>query len=477
MNKLVNRLVTGALILSALSYLAAAAPHSDSRQYPDLDRRPPIQEATALGSPIVQTAIRALSDRTPGLVIDLDSDWQVPEHVFSTEQFLSEPRDEAQAQELLKSDTQLQESPAAQAIATTERFLNDNPEIFGLGGGALAGAKLVRDHLTPHTGMRTLVWMQELEGIPIFERLLVSHVTAEGALVSLSTRFLPNVAGASRLDQVSRTRLTLEPPVTGADAVMAAAASLGIPLDQGELRLINDPALPPDSPQQFAQSGQIGEASASLIWLPLRRDDLRLCWQVHLLHSPTSESYQIIIDAEDPDEAKEPWIRRSLVAHISNATYRVFSSDSPKPMSPGYSSPTSTEPVQVPTTDITLQALSVQASPNGWIDDGETRTIGNNVDAHTDLNEQNIDYNAATPPGDLRAQSLTRTFTYYSINLASDPSTYRAGSVVNAFYWCNWMHDRLYGLGFTETAGNFQQNNFGRGGVQRCPISGDTRSR
>src|SRR6266545_184881 len=44
-------------------------------------------------------------------------------------------------------------------------------------------------------------------------------------------------------------------------------------------------------------------------------------------------------------------------------------------------------------------------------------------------------------------------------------SVNQKAAVVNAFYWCNWMHDRLYGLGFTEAAGNFQQDNFGRGGT------------
>ena len=37
--------------------------------------------------------------------------------------------------------------------------------------------------------------------------------------------------------------------------------------------------------------------------------------------------------------------------------------------------------------------------------------------------------------------------------------------MTNLFYFCNIMHDFVYGLGFTESAGNFQTNNFGRGGT------------
>ena len=41
------------------------------------------------------------------------------------------------------------------------------------------------------------------------------------------------------------------------------------------------------------------------------------------------------------------------------------------------------------------------------------------------------------------------------------------------FYLCNWYHDKLYELGFTEAAGNFQINNFGRGGLGNDPVQAD----
>ena len=37
--------------------------------------------------------------------------------------------------------------------------------------------------------------------------------------------------------------------------------------------------------------------------------------------------------------------------------------------------------------------------------------------------------------------------------------------MTNLFYFNNVMHDFSYNLGFTETARNFQTNNFGRGGT------------
>ncbi|HKX26067.1 MAG TPA: M36 family metallopeptidase, partial [Blastocatellia bacterium] len=43
--------------------------------------------------------------------------------------------------------------------------------------------------------------------------------------------------------------------------------------------------------------------------------------------------------------------------------------------------------------------------------------------------------------------------------------TQRAGAIANLFYFNNMMHDFSYRLGFTESAGNFQVSNLGRGGI------------
>src|SRR5439155_27093758 len=124
---------------------------------------------------------------------------------------------------------------------------------------------------------------------------------------------------------------------------------------------------------------------------------------------------------------------------------------------------------------------SAVASPNGWVASGDLRTIGNNVDAR--LNIDGIvprEYGAAItfplqarPTGTLvGGANGTLQFSFVAdFNQFPNPrpqtqtaSVNQKAAVVNAFYWCNWMHDRLYGLGFTEAAGNFQQDNFSRGG-------------
>lgn len=49
--------------------------------------------------------------------------------------------------------------------------------------------------------------------------------------------------------------------------------------------------------------------------------------------------------------------------------------------------------------------------------------------------------------------------------MAGDPYNNTDGSITNLFYLNNRIHDVFYKFGFTESAKNFQQNNFGLGGL------------
>ncbi len=105
------------------------------------------------------------------------------------------------------------------------------------------------------------------------------------------------------------------------------------------------------------------------------------------------------------------------------------------------------------------------ASPFGWHDtDGvvgaeSTLTIGNNVSAYTDVDADNQPDPGSQPDG---GAGLEFSFPF---DPALDPSSLRAADVVSLFALTNSLHDILYSFGFDESSGNFQTNNYGRGGV------------
>jgi len=53
----------------------------------------------------------------------------------------------------------------------------------------------------------------------------------------------------------------------------------------------------------------------------------------------------------------------------------------------------------------------------------------------------------------------------FDIDFDDDPEDYVDAAITNLFYWNNIMHDIFYQYGFNEVSGNFQENNFGKGGL------------
>ena len=107
------------------------------------------------------------------------------------------------------------------------------------------------------------------------------------------------------------------------------------------------------------------------------------------------------------------------------------------------------------------------ASPLGWLG-GSNTTTGNNVDAYLDRDNNDAADNDGRPTG------VNGVFDF-TWDGATDPTTLtnQRAAVTNLFYLTNSLHDRLYNLGFTESAGNFQVSNFGNGGLENDPLNAE----
>jgi hypothetical protein len=116
-------------------------------------------------------------------------------------------------------------------------------------------------------------------------------------------------------------------------------------------------------------------------------------------------------------------------------------------------------------TQLVTDPANSKASPFGWHDiDGAigadfTITRGNNVWAKDDFFGTNND-SGLSPDG---GANLVFNFPYGGT--AVDASTYIDAANTNLFYMNNVMHDVWYQYGFNEASGNFQQNNYERGGA------------
>jgi extracellular elastinolytic metalloproteinase len=106
------------------------------------------------------------------------------------------------------------------------------------------------------------------------------------------------------------------------------------------------------------------------------------------------------------------------------------------------------------------------ASPDGWLAGLQSSVdiSGNNAHAYLDTDNDNAPDSGGAPVDD---GLFDATF-----DAEARPSTAanREAAVQNLFYVNNLIHDTLYRAGFTEEVGNFQADNFGRGGRDGDPV-------
>lgn len=167
----------------------------------------------------------------------------------------------------------------------------------------------------------------------------------------------------------------------------------------------------------------------------------RLAWHVFAEVGP-EEWYEILLDAY----TGELLLRHNLYVHQAQGTVYTEAPDKGARQL------------------VSFVGDTVINTSAGWLGTS-TVTTGNNAEAYLDTNADNVpDANNSTGLSNGHASSATQDFTF-PFSTTVDPRTQQAAVVTNLFYYNNVMHDFSYNLGFTETARNFQVNNFGRGGT------------
>jgi hypothetical protein len=452
-----------ALALSALLFVCPASGHaslaSERPSLPNFDKRATQAQGGEVVSGEQQAAAAQLRTLLPQARVDFDPVTGAPKMVAATDGFLSGANGMGKAVSAAAASGIAANDP----YRATKAFLKDHSKLFGYGPEALGQARITREYVTPHNGLRTVVWEQQVAGVAVFEAVLISHTTSKGELVNVCSQFLPDPVQAAGQGTSTGATAAGAAGISAWQAVGLAARNVGEDLAEEKIRPSSEPATDAEQRQKFTAPGLRGEADAKLIWLPMDKRTLRSCWDVVLMSRSRGEMFRTLVDAR----TGEVLLRRCLTSYLTDASYRVFTSDSPTPLSPGYSTPTSMQPSLVARTLVTLSALDTNASPAGWINEGDNQTLGNNVDAHTDWNADDLP-DLPRPQG-----SPFRVFDFPMDLASQDPTNYASAAVVQLFYLCNWYHDRLYQLGFTEAAGNFQTDNFGRGGLGNDAVQAD----
>ncbi|MCW5519765.1 M36 family metallopeptidase [Aureitalea sp. L0-47] len=331
---------------------------------------------------------------------------------------------------------------------------------------------VTNEHVSRVSGIHHIYFKQVVNGIPVYGTESGIHLRPDGTVLSASDRFISNTS--------TRAAGSRSPSLTAVQAVQAAAAQLNYN-SAGNFAILERKS---NATQQTRLSG--GGISSSDIPVELtyqlnENDELVLAWDLSIESSEVeTEWYSARVDASTGQIIdKINWVVSCNFDHdhsthdkevldfnanlfdipnydelVANAEagctecYQAFEMPIESPYYGNFSN--------------VVQPAHPTASPFGWHDtDGApgaefTVTRGNNANAYEDGNN----------PGYQPDGGASLDFTGYPFSqIYSGANQYEDAAITNLFYWSNIIHDVVYIYGFDEVSGNFQENNYGNGGL------------
>lgn len=311
------------------------------------------------------------------------------------------------------------------------RYLQDQAESLGMTREDLRELTISSAHQEKKTGLTYYYVQQNFSGFPVEHALAVAIRNPAGKIQSINHRFVPLNASFFNLPSITAPGLILQKMKQHFASNRDAPADLRIQQlmwirENDQWILTYDIRLDASDQHQrywvMAKNGQIVR-------------ERNLVKECHFINEFSSQD---ILQSSD---------RSKMPEEMADESYLVY--------------PWPVESPQHGQRSVVIRPADLQASPYGWHDiDGQegpeyTDTRGNNVFAQND--QDGLDVSEDRPDG---GSSLNFSF---DLDLSLVPST--DATVTNLFYWNNLNHDLFYHYGFDEAAGNFQINNYQKGGL------------
>ena len=327
---------------------------------------------------------------------------------------------------------------------------------------------ITSEHISSTSKVHHIYYQQQWDGIKMKGTESSAHFAPSGELLFENNRFVANVSEIKKSIKSKK--------LSPSQAVEVVINHWQYELKQ-PLTIIKDEKTL-DHRVLISSSGvSQRDIPVKMVLVLDKEGTYRLAWDISILELDFEHWWNVQIDAETGEVLSQQ-------NRIVNCTFGTEESDSEAPdfnknlvYIPNYEVEDSSNaticencyevfalPIQSPyfgERSIVESPWHPVASPFGWHDtdgqpDPESRfTEGNNIDAF----EANDNFGFQPFGGD------RLDFTGYPFNqFYSQTSQYESAAITNLFYWGNVLHDVFYVYGFTESAGNFQQNNYGRGG-------------
>jgi extracellular elastinolytic metalloproteinase len=324
----------------------------------------------------------------------------------------------------------------ADGVEAARRFLARGAAAFGLSAEEIDALDPAKVYDTAATGWTHVQFLQRIGGIAVHRGHVRVNLDAGGGVMNVAGEYFPGLAVNAAA-----------PAVSAESALYTAATGIGL---SGAIPETVSREAAGERRTVFAAGGEYLEPTeVRLLYLPDAEGRATLTWEVVVWEDVTGydNQYRVLVDAL----TGEALFRRLLTLYMptgpADAHGLVFDCS---------------DPDNCVQTDESFAGDPV-ASPSHWLTDGQSETAGPNIVCRADFRGNNDDINNAKADG---GNQLDFDFVFLdsyagggSFFADTDPG------IVNGFYWGNVIHDHWHALGFDEAAGNYQDDNFGRGGL------------
>ncbi len=337
------------------------------------------------------------------------------------------------------------EAPKEASGLKGEGWLRLNAAGLGLDPETLDGVYLSRQFKTAHNGVTHLQYRQSFHGVDVYNADWVVNLDREGRLLNTGGFLYPRPAAGLPL------------PARGSAFGAVRAAAIAVNPEQGAKYMPVPKQGSGEKAVVFDGAGFGGDVTGEPAWFGFR-GQLRPAWLVAVMDANERDNWLVVVDAASMAVLE----KTSMTLYQRPPQGLVFDGSSPQPNpTPGVRL-TAAPPV-VSRVVVSFTGDPV-ASPRGWA--ANNSTTGNNT--VTGLNPLGI--LLLINPAIVTAADGDFRFPLELGPGTPSPLAFPEASVTNLFYWVNRTHDLFYEAGFDEGAGNFQQDNFNRGGTGGDPM-------
>jgi len=354
-------------------------------------------------------------------------------------------------------------------------FIKQSRQKLGLSETDVLDSKVTDQYTDRHNGVTHIYLRQQIDGIEVVGAEMSTNVARDGKVINLNSSFIKELRAAAKGRNASLS------PV---QAVEAVTRHLGLTLTEPLETLETIAGAQRET--TFSKGGVSSEPiRVKLVFQPVAENEVRLAWSVEVSEISGQHWWNISVDAGTgeilagydyidhdnwgsnfaPDVARNKNFAARTTATAPRASLAAAQSAT---VTDGSAYNVYAFPLESPNDGLNTlvwNPADALASPFGWHDTNGaagaefTRTRGNNAHAYTDIDANNAVDTGSDPDGGANLQFN------YQFDPTKGPELNRPPAVVNLFYWNNIVHDVFYQYGFNEAAGNFQVNNYGRGGA------------